>query len=133
MAAFSAFNTLLLKSLPVRDPETLVRLQRRSPENITSQMPYPTAIFYRDHAKTLSSVIVTMGARMEFENDIQPVKANLVTANYFTELGTTAAYGRLLNPMREGAPDAAPVVVLVLPSGNSTLAQIQSLSAASFT
>ena len=112
VAAFSAFNLVMLKALPVRDPQSLVRLQRRSPENIMGQMPYPSAIFYREHAKTLSAVIVTMGARMEFENETQPVKANFVTANYFTELGTAAAYGRLLSPAQENSSDAVTTVVL---------------------
>ena len=112
VTAFSAFNLIVLKSLPVRDPDSLMRLQRRSPENIVGQMPYPSVVFYREHAKTLSAVIVTMGTRMEFDRDVQPVSANFVTANYFTELGTAAAYGRLLNPERDGPANAAPAVVL---------------------
>jgi predicted permease len=112
VTAFSAFNMIVLKWLPVRDPDSLVRLQRRSPENIEGQVPYPSVLFYREHSKTLSAVIVTMGARMEFEGDIQPVDANFATANYFTELGTSAAHGRLLDPTQEDAAGAAPVVVL---------------------
>ena len=112
VAAFSVFNLIVLKPLPVRDPDSLVRLQRRSPDNIVGQMPYPSVVFYREHAKTLSAVIVTMGTRVEFEGDVQPVTANFVTANYFAELGTSAAYGRLLDPAREDAADAAPAVVL---------------------
>jgi predicted permease len=112
VAAFSVFNLMVLKSLPVRDPDTLVRLQRRSPENIAGQIPYPSVVFYREHAKSLSAVMATMGARTELDGDVQPVNANFVTTNYFTELGTSAAYGRLLDPVREDAADAAPVVVL---------------------
>ena len=85
VAAFSVFNLIVLKSLPVRDPDSLIRLQRRSPENIVGQMPYPSVVFYREHTKTLSAVIVTMGTRMEFEGDVQPMSANFVTANYFTD------------------------------------------------
>ena len=112
VVAFSVFNLIVLKSLPVRDPDSLIRLQRRSPENIGGQMPYPSVVFYREHTKTLSAVIVTMGTRMEFEGDVQPMSANFVTANYFTELGTSAAYGRVRDPAREDAADAAPAVVL---------------------
>ena len=35
-----------------------------------------------------------------------------MTPNYFTELGTPAAYGRLFDPARESAATAPPVVVL---------------------
>jgi predicted permease len=112
LTVFSAFNLIVLKSLPVRDPDTLVRLERRSPENITSVIPYPSVVFYREHAKTLSAVMATMDTRMELEGDVQPVNANFASANYFTELGTPAAYGRLLDPARDDAPNAPPVVVL---------------------
>lgn len=112
VAAFSAFNLIVLKMLPVRDPDTLVRLERRSPENATTVISYPTVAFYREHAKTLSAVMATMGSRVEWENDVQAVNAGFVTANYFTELGSQAAYGRLLDPAQDDQPNAAPVVVL---------------------
>ena len=112
VAAFSMFNLIVLKFLPVRDPQMLVRLQRRTPERRTGIMPYPSVVFYREHSKTLSAVMATLGTRMELEDDSQPVRANFATANYFSELGTPAAYGRMLDPVREDSPDSAPVVVL---------------------
>ena len=112
VAAFSLFNMVALEPLPVRDPGSLVRLQRRSPEIISGEMPYATAMFYRDHAKTLSGVLTMMGARLSLEDDTRPVKTNFVSANFFKELGATAAYGRLLDAERDEAADAPPVVVL---------------------
>jgi predicted permease len=110
--AFSAFNWIFLQSLPLRDPDSLVQLQRRALNTDSNLMPYPTAIFYRDHAKTLSTVMTKMGARLELETDAQPVRANFVSANYFKELGASAAYGRLLDPSRDDAPNAPPVVII---------------------
>jgi predicted permease len=112
VTAFSFFDMMLLKLLPVRDPDSLVRLQRRSPEMITPVMPYPTVVFYREQARTLSAVMAMMGARMELESDVQPVKADFVTANYFAELGSSAACGRLLDSARHEASEATPSVVL---------------------
>ena len=112
VAAFSFFNMVALEPLPVRDPGSLVRLQRRSPENISGQMPYATAMFYRDHAKTLSAVLTMMGARLSLGDDLNPVKTNFVSGNFFRELGATAAYGRLLDAERDEAGNAPPVVVL---------------------
>ncbi len=110
LTAFSLFNLVALKPLPIRDPESIVRLERRSPENITPEMPYPSIAFYREHARTLSAVMATMGAPpMEFERDLQPVTINFVTANYFSELGTPSALGTLQLPTQVNAP---PVVVL---------------------
>lgn len=112
VAAFSAFNLIVLKMLPVRDPDTLVRLERRNPENATTVISYPTVAFYREHTKTLSAVMATMGSRVEWENDVQAVNAGFVTTNYFTELGSQAVYGRLLDTARDDLPNTAPVVVL---------------------
>jgi predicted permease len=112
VTAFSLFNLMTLQVVPVRDPSTIVRLQRRSPEIISSGTPYPSVVFYREHTKTLQAVMAMMGARMELEGDVQPVTANFVTTNYFTELGISAAYGRLLDSTQEDAADAAPAVVL---------------------
>ena len=111
VAAFSFFNVVMLQLLPIRNPETIVRLQRRSPEASTNVMSYPQMAFYRDHAKTLQAVMGTTGARLELDDDVQAVGGTFVTENYFTELGVQAAYGRLLDPVRDGAADASPVAV----------------------
>jgi predicted permease len=112
VAAFSFFNVVILKLLPIRDPQTMVRLQRRSPEASTNVMSYPQMSFYRNHAKTLQAVMGTMGARLELDDDVEPVGGTFVTENYFTELGVKAAAGRLLDPDRDGAAGAPPVAVL---------------------
>lgn len=61
VTAFSLFNMVALKMLPVRDPASIVRLERRSPEIIAGEMPYPSVLFYGEHAKTLSTVMAVMG------------------------------------------------------------------------
>lgn len=113
VSAFSLFNMVALKPLPVRDPDSLVRLERRSPEIVAGEMPYASVIFYRDHAKTLSAVMAVMGVPpMEIESDAQPAHASFATANYFAELGTTPTLGRLFDPTRDDDAGAPPVVVL---------------------
>lgn len=99
ITAFSLFNLMALKPLPVREPNSIVRLQRRSPENVTTQMPYPCFAFYRAHTKTLRSLMAIMAVpAMQVEDDLQPATASFITANYFSELGTRAAAGRLNLP-----------------------------------
>ena len=113
VAAFSLFDMVALEPLPVRDPSSLVRLERRSPTAYTSEMPYPSVLFYGAHAKTLSAVMAVLGIPpMQLDNDIQQASAFFVTSNYFTELGTPAGMGRLFDPAREDASGAAPTVVL---------------------
>jgi predicted permease len=113
VAAFSFFNMVALKPLPVRDPASLVRLERRSPDSYTSEMAYPSFAFYRDHARTLSAAIAILGVPpMQIDDDLQPTSASFVTPNYFTELGTPAALGRLFTPSLDGSPASQPSVVL---------------------
>jgi predicted permease len=113
VAAFSLFNMVALEPLPVRDPSSLVRLERRSPENYTSEMPYVSAVFYGEHAKSLKAMIAVLGVPpMQVDDDLEGMTASFATANYFSELGTRAAVGRLFDPARESEATAPPVVVL---------------------
>jgi predicted permease len=113
VAAFSLFNMVALEPLPVRDPGSLVRLERRSPQNYTSEMPYLSAVFYEEHAKSLKAMIAVLGVPpIEMDDDLQGTSASFATANYFSELGTPAAVGRLFDPARESKATAPPVVVL---------------------
>jgi len=113
VAVFSLFNMLALEPLPVRDPGSIVRLERRSPQNYTSEMPYLSAEFYGEHAKSLRAVIALLGiSPMQMDDDLQGTNASFATANYFSELGTRAAVGRLFDPAKESEAAAPPVVVL---------------------
>jgi predicted permease len=113
VSAFSFFNIVALKSLPVRDPASIVRLERRSPSASTSEMAYPSFAFYRDRTHALSAAIAILGVPpMQIEDDLQLTGASFVTPNYFTELGTHAAYGRLFEPSLDTSPSAPPAVLL---------------------
>jgi predicted permease len=111
--AFSLYNLIALQSIPVRDPATLIGIQRRSPENIVPGVPYASIAYYRDNAKSLSVVMATMSAGpMVLDHDDQTINPSFVTSNYFTELGASAVAGRLFDPVREDSSGATPVVVL---------------------
>jgi len=113
VTAFSLFNMALLQSLPVRDPDTLLRLQRRSLDGqIAGGMPYPTAIYFRDHAHTLSGILTTAEGKLELENDVEPLGASFISSNFFDDLGAVAAHGRLFSPPVDDAPNAHLVAVL---------------------
>ncbi|QNI37624.1 ADOP family duplicated permease [Edaphobacter albus] len=113
VAAFGVFDMFVLKPLPVRDPDTLVRLERKGPGgSFASNVAYPSVEFYRDHAKTLSAVLVSTDREVVLENESKQVRARFVTGNFFHELGAETAWGRLLNEDRDERKDAAPVVVL---------------------
>ncbi len=111
--AFSLYNLLALQSITVHDPATLVGIERRSPENIAPGVPYASIAYYRDNAKSLSAVMATMTASpMDLNHEEQRITPSFVTSNYFTELGATAAAGRLFDPSREDSSGSPPVAVL---------------------
>jgi predicted permease len=113
ISAFGLFDMVALKPLPVRDPASLVRLERRSPHASTSEMAYPSFVFYRDHTRTLSAAIAVLGVPpMQIDNDLQSTSASFATPNYFAELGTRAAYGRLFDPVLDDSSGSQPVVIL---------------------
>ncbi|HEY7389703.1 MAG TPA: ABC transporter permease, partial [Bryobacteraceae bacterium] len=113
IAAFSLFDMLALEYMPVPDANSLVRLERRSPTNYTSEMPYPSFAFYRDHSRTLAAAMAVLGVPpLQIENDIQGASSSFVTANYFAELGAKAAYGRVLSQALDGKPGSSPVAVI---------------------
>ena len=113
VAAFSLFDMVALTPLPVLDSDRIVRLERRSPSNIASEMAYPSFLFYGEHARTLSATMAVLGVPpMQIDHDQQLSSASFITPNYFTELGARPAYGRLLDPASDGGANAAPAVVL---------------------
>ena len=112
VAVFGFFDLMVLRPLNVRDPATLLRFHRRAPQNYAFALPYPEMAFFRQHSRTLSAVIALNATKLAVENEDKQIDANFVTANFFTELGTTPKFGRLLDPARDDAPGADPVVVL---------------------
>ncbi|KAA6461099.1 ABC transporter permease [Acidobacteria bacterium AB60] len=116
IAAFSLFNMVALRPLPVRDPDSLILLERRSPDSYNSEMSYPSFQFYRDHARSLAAAIAVFGVPpVQLNNDADLVKISFVTPNYFEQLGTPAALGRVLSTTLDASPSSPPVMLLSYP------------------
>lgn len=112
VAAFSFFNLIILKPLPLREPESLLRFHRLAPGNFSSDVSFPAMVFYREHSQTLASVLALDVGRLVLESKEEELRAHFVTANFFTDLGASAALGRLIDPATGEDPAVSPVVVL---------------------
>jgi predicted permease len=124
VATFGFFNLMFLRPLPVRDPGTLLHFWRQAPQNLADNFPYSEAAFFAEYSKNLSAVMAASGARLKIGAEGKLLNAHFVTPNYFSELGATAAIGRLLDPLqREG-----PVVVLSYPFWRSHFAADPSIA-----
>jgi predicted permease len=112
VAAFGFFNLMVLRPLPVKEPETVLRFQRSSPRNFADNFPYPEVAFFRNESRTLSAVWAISFARFTMDGAEKPIHGRLVTANFFKDLGAIPRLGRMLDPARDEAAGAEPVVVL---------------------
>jgi predicted permease len=134
-AIFSLIDALLLKSLPVQDPQELVLLRwsaRKSPEfhNTSSYGDCISKIggdnasscsFSRPFFETLRRQASMLANVTAFGGGIQLnligngpariVRGHIVSGNYFETLGIRPAIGRMLSPA-DDVPAAAPVMVL---------------------
>lgn len=113
VGAFQLLDTLLLRPLPVRDPQTLYNFSRRNYNSHDTGVPYPELKFMTENATVLSAVMGITERDLFFgDSATERVRTQYVTANYFSELGAGAAWGRVLDPMRDETAEAEPVVVL---------------------
>jgi predicted permease len=111
LAGFQVFNTVALSPLPVRDAETLVRLNRRSPTGTGTQFSYPAFDFYRTRAQSFATTFGLAYATVTVDDESQQKGMSFVTTNYLSDLGATPRAGRLLLPA-DDLSDAPSVVVL---------------------
>jgi len=96
---FSAVDAILLRPLPVRHPEQLVRLVQRVPRQGTvSSIPLPAYEALRDRSTTLSAVFGDReeGITMTDPAPAELLRVHLVTPNFFDALGVQAVLGRTL-------------------------------------
>ena len=121
-AIFSLMNQVLLRRLPVRNPEELVVLKSPGPKHgrlwsdgdDSEIFSYPV---YKGLAKN-TAVFDGMLARFQFDASIanhgetDRGSGELVTGNYFEVLGVRPALGRVLSPADDDVQGAHPVLVL---------------------
>jgi predicted permease len=99
LAAFQIFERLALAPRPVREPDTLVHLYRRSPQSTSTTFAYPAFDFYRRHGGRLASPMARVTASVSIgEGDGRRATAVFVSGNYFPEMGGAPLAGRLLAP-----------------------------------
>jgi len=119
-AIFSLIDTVMLRMLPVRDPEQLAELLTKYPnEDHWNAFSWPNYEHFRDHNHVFSGLIAT--AQSPFREPtfyvrgegLEPerVKGQYVTGNFFPVLGVKAALGRLIGP--EDSQTRSPKVAVV--------------------
>jgi predicted permease len=95
-AMFTLVNTLLVRPLPYRQPDRLVR--------ITGIFPHAAAPFFQQRERTMDIAAVSPGSEFNLSGagDAIRILASATSANAFSVLGASAAMGRAF----EGAEDS---------------------------
>ena len=98
VAIFSLLHRLVLTKLPVRDAESLIQVVPSG--GIVDRMSYPRFERLRDNFDLFETLFGwTWGNHeLRFGNRMQDLEVDLVTGNYFRELGVQPLHGRLLQP-----------------------------------
>ncbi len=123
-ALFTVFDALMLKPLPVKDPDSLVSFsgvdRNGGRRKLFSYLDY---LDYRDRNTTLTELVawnkaaVALGEMQLGRDDLSVAGANyifgqIVSANYFAALGAEMDLGRGFLPEEDRTPGTSPVIVL---------------------
>ena len=103
-AIFGLIDHVMLRSLPVRNPEEL--------QLIRATVSYPSFEQVRDRNGVYSSLFGVHVMPSLDVNNLGSAAGELVSGNYFQTLGVRAALGRTLLPEDDLAPELSPVAVI---------------------
>lgn len=124
-AIFSVMDALMLRRLPVSHPEQLVLFGEGQMSGVTDDFPHRSQQlfsqpFYRE-IRAKNEVFSDIAAMESMSGDIharfgagevEPVKLQLVSGNYFAMLGVQATVGRVLTPEDDRTAGGAGIAVM---------------------
>jgi predicted permease len=114
-AIFTAVNSLLLRPLPVEQPDQLVAIfTTHKGDDTYNPNSYPDYSDLRDHSQVFSGVAGHFYWPMSLKTAERPeiVMGQVVTSNYFTVLGVKPFLGRAFLPEENETPGGHPVAIL---------------------
>jgi putative ABC transport system permease protein len=122
-AIYSLLDQVMLRSLPVQNPEQLVMLKATGSDRgrisaygggSEDYLSYPMYRDLRDKNSVFSGLVATdqVQVGVQWHNQPELVQGELVSGNYFDVLGVKPAVGRLLVQSDDEVQERNPVVVL---------------------
>jgi predicted permease len=117
-AIFSLLDQVLLRLLPVKDPQQLVLLTMKGRHYGSNwggnAISHPMFRDFRDHNEVFSDMFCRFptSASLSFGQQAERVSVELVSGTYFSTLGVVPAMGRILTPGDDVVPSGHPYVVL---------------------
>jgi len=117
-AIFTLLDQVLLRLLPVKDPQQLVLLTMRGRHYGNNwggnAISHPMFRDFQDHNQVFSGMFCRFPFRVSLMagGQAEPVEAELVSGTYFSLLGVGAALGRTFTPEDDRVPSGHPLVML---------------------
>src|SRR5580700_11650425 len=117
-AIFTLIDQVLLRLLPVKDPQQLVLLwtrgQHYGSNSGANKISYPMYEDFRDRNQVFSGMFCRndMDFSLNFEGKTERISGEVVSGTYFPVLGVGAALGRVFNASDDRAQSGAPFAVL---------------------
>ena len=115
---FSILDAAVLRPLPYRDPDSLVKISITHQEGNTPAEPfawsYPKFESLRRHARSFEAVAAFSTADLNLTGVAEPerLSGEIVSAAYFPVLGVSAVLGRTFTADEDGAPGGHPVALI---------------------
>jgi predicted permease len=112
-AIFTLINAVMLRALPVSEPDRLVQITRLH-EGRHYRISYPLFEHLRDHVTSISSVFAqaTSEQAIVIDGDAEFVTMDFVSGGYASVLGIEPAAGRLLGPTDDAPSPSSPAAVI---------------------
>src|SRR5215475_13930712 len=127
-AIFSLIDALMLRALPVQQPDQLVLFGNAESAGVTIGFPnsswdlfsYPTYRDFRQRNQVFSELaaVHSFGSRVHgivrsgtSSGELEQINAQMVSGTYFSVLGVNALLGRTIDESDDVTPSAHPVVV----------------------
>jgi predicted permease len=110
-AIFSLINAVMLRTLPVNEPDRLVRITR----DLTGrpgQISYRVFEIFRDRITSITGAFAQVSNAQIVAIDDEEVSADVVSGSYFSVLGIEPAAGRLLVAADDVVSPAVPAAVI---------------------
>jgi predicted permease len=113
-AIFSLINAVMLRALPVTEPDRLVQITRLSTEGRFYPLSYRLFEYFRDNMTSISGAFAQSGGdqAIAIDGEEEFVTAELVSGAYYSVLGIEPAAGRLLSPSDDEPSPSSPAAVI---------------------
>ncbi|HTZ58588.1 MAG TPA: ABC transporter permease [Acidobacteriaceae bacterium] len=115
-AVFSLINAVLLRMLPVKDPQQLVQFSKLEPDNTRNgYFSYPEFKLFQRETRAFSGIFAFAdlnGVDVEVNGHGTVANGQVVSGNYFSTLGISALLGRTLGPQDDQRSGGSAVAVI---------------------